>query len=79
MSSKSDKTLHISKSDCQCIQHHYVEPCSLQALRVSMEENRARQEEEARKVAKDSALEAGVTVPGEGITTVKILQTRRCT
>ena len=40
----------------------------LQALRVSMEEQRARQEDEARKVAQQSAEEAGVKPVAEGIT-----------
>ena len=35
----------------------------VQALRVSMEEQRARQEDEAKKVAAASAAEAGVTIP----------------
>lgn len=35
----------------------------LQALRVSMEEQRQRQEEEARQVAVASAAEAGVSSP----------------
>ena len=45
--------------------------CSLsQALRVSMEEQRARQEEEARKVAEQSAAEVPAPAAGEGKTAV---------
>ncbi len=42
----------------------------LQALRVSMEEQRARQEDEARKVAQQSAEEAGVKPVPEGTRSV---------
>ena len=41
----------------------------LKALRVSMEEQRARQEDEARKVAEQSAEEAGVKPAAEGMLT----------
>lgn len=47
-----------SKDTCCSFQTSF-----LQALRVSMEEQRQRQEEEARRVAVASAAEAGVTSP----------------